>query len=166
MLATEAERKGANVMILTDFDTDGVKIAFELEGVTRIGIDFETIDQINKQLEAELNGEDPFTPESPPVVPVDDDEDDESIYKPDTEDLEPELDDILDIDELIEGRNTTDAWRNLEYLTQGLKRKSASNNLRVSIRYMPHEKKYINYLNKRHNGEKLILSSLRKTESS
>ena len=95
MLATEAERKGANVMILTDFDTDGVKIAFELEGVTRIGIDFETIDQINKQLKAELNGEDPFTPESPPVVPVDDDEDDESIYKPDTEDLEPELDEYI-----------------------------------------------------------------------
>ena len=30
---------------------------------------------------------------------------------------------ILDLDELIEGRNTTDAWRNLEYLTQGLKEK-------------------------------------------
>ena len=64
-----------------------------------------------------------FTPESPEVVPVDDDEDDESIYKPDMEDLEPELDDILDLDELIEGRNTTDTWTNLEYLTQGLEKK-------------------------------------------
>ena len=63
MLAMEAKRTGANVMILTDFDTDGIKIAFELEGITRIGIDFESVDQINKHLEAELNGEDPFTPE-------------------------------------------------------------------------------------------------------
>ena len=52
----EAKRTGGNVMILTDFDTDGVKIAFELEGVTRIGIDFESIDQINEYIEAELEG--------------------------------------------------------------------------------------------------------------
>ena len=105
MLAMEAKRKGANVMILTDFDTDGIKIAFQLEGITRIGIDFESVDQINKQLEAELNGEDPFAPETPEVEPVDDEEDDESIYRPDMEDLDPELGeiDILDIDELSSG---------------------------------------------------------------
>ena len=138
MLATEAKRTGANVMILTDFDTDGIKIAFELEGITRIGIDFESVDQINKHIEAELKGEDPFEPESPVVVPVDDD--DESIYKPDMEDFEPELDDILDLNELIEGRDATDTWRNLEYLTQGLKRKSISNNYRVPIEIHPMKK--------------------------
>ena len=60
--------------------------------------------------------------------------DDESIYKPDMEDLEPELDDILDLDELIEGRDTTDTWTSLKYLTQGFKRKSASNHARVPIK--------------------------------
>ena len=59
-------------MILTDFDTDGIKIAFQLEGITRIGIDFESVDQINEQLEAELNGDDPFAPETPEVEPVED----------------------------------------------------------------------------------------------
>ena len=68
MLAMEAKRTKANVMILTDFDVDGIKIAFELEGITRIGIDFESVDQINKQLKAELNDEDPFAPE-PGVAP-------------------------------------------------------------------------------------------------
>ena len=47
MLTMEAKITGGNVMILTDFDTDGVKIAFELECVTRIGIDCESID-LNK----------------------------------------------------------------------------------------------------------------------
>ena len=69
-LQRKAKRTGANVMILTDFDTDGIKIAFELEGVTRIGIDFESVDQINEHIEAELNGEDPFQPEAPEVVAV------------------------------------------------------------------------------------------------
>ena len=139
MLAEEGKKTGANVMVLTDFDTDGIKIAFELEGVIRVGIDFESIDQINEHIEAELNGEDPFKPkpESPEVVEVvevvEAEDDDESIYKPDMDDLEPELDDVLDIAELIEGRDSTDAWRNLEYLTIGLKRKSASNNARVPI---------------------------------
>ena len=139
MLAEEGKKTGANVMVLTDFDTDGIKIAFELEGVIRVGIDFESIDQINEHIEAELNGEDPFKPkpESPEVVEVvevvEAEDDDESIYKPDMDDLEPELDDVLDIAELIEGRDSTDAWRNLEYLTIGLKRKSASNNARVRV---------------------------------
>jgi hypothetical protein len=153
MLATEAKRTGANVMILTDFDTDGVKIAFELEGVTRIGIDFESIDQINEHIKAELDGEDPFELEAPEVEVEVVAPDDESIYKPDMEDLDPELDKILDLDELIEGRNTTDAWKNLEYLTQGLKRKSASNNARVPIIGTEHEKQYIDYLNKTYNNE-------------
>ena len=156
MLATEAKRTDGNVMILTDFDTDGVKIAFELEGVTRIGIDFESIDQINEYIETELNGEDPFEPEpeSPEEGPVDDDDEaDESIYKPDMEDLEPELNDILDLNELIEGRDATDTWKSLEYLTQGLKRKSAMNSARVPIEYTPHEKQYIKYLNKIYDGD-------------
>lgn len=153
ILAMEGKRTGANVMILTDFDTDGIKIAFQLEGITRIGIDFESIDQINEHLEAELNGENPFAPETPEVEPVEEEDDDESIYKPDMGDLEPELDDILDIAELIEGRNITDTWRNLKYLTQGLKRKSASNNARVPIQNTPHERQYIDYLLTTYNNE-------------
>jgi hypothetical protein len=150
MLVQAARKSGANVMVLTDFDTDGIKIAFELEGIIRIGIDFESVHQINKQLEAEFEGNDQFPPEPAAaevgsVEPVDDDE---SIYKPDMEDLEPELDDILDLDELIEGRNATDTWKNLEYLTQGLERISKSNRSRQPIKGTEHEKQYIDYLNK------------------
>ena len=65
------------------------------------------------------------------------------------EDLEPELDDILDIAELIEGRDSTDAWRNLEYLTQGLKEKVQAITHVCLLESTPHERKYINYLNKR-----------------
>ena len=147
--ATEAKRTGANVMILTDFDTDGIKIALELEGVTRIGIDFESIDQINEHIQAELDGDDPFEPEAPEVeVEVD-----ESIYKTHMEDLEPELDDILDLDELIEGRDATDTWTNLKYLTEGHKRKSEINSARVPIKGTKHERHYINYLNKTYDGD-------------
>ena len=152
MLAMEAKRKGANVMVLTDFDADGIKIAFELEGITRIGIDFESLDQINKHIEAELKGEDPFELELPPVGEEKED-DDESIYKPDMEDLEPELNDILDIDELIEGRNPASTWKGLEYLTQGLKRKNVFNHTLIPIENTLHEKRYINYLNTIYNDD-------------
>ena len=151
MLAMEAKRTGGNVMILTDFDTDGIKIAFELEGITRIGIDFESVDQINEHIKAELDGEDPFEPEPTLLGEVDDD-DDESIYKPDMEDLEPELDHILDRDELIEGRNSTDTWISLKRLTQGIKRQSRSNNKLVSIENTSHERQYIDYLNTEYNN--------------
>jgi hypothetical protein len=49
MLAHEADETGANVMVLTDFDADGIKIAFHVEGITRIGIDFDTVEEINAQ---------------------------------------------------------------------------------------------------------------------
>jgi len=149
MLAMEAKHKGANVMILTDFDSDGVKIAFELKGITRIGIDFESINQINEHIEAELDGEDPFEPEE--LLPLA--AEDESIYKPDTEDLEPELDDVLDIDELTEGRDSTDTWTSLENLTKGIKRKSPFSSTKVPIKYTDHERHYIDYLNTEHNDE-------------
>jgi hypothetical protein len=157
MLATEAKKTGANVMILTDFDVDGIKIAFQLEGVTRIGIDFDSIDEINKQIKAELEGKNPFEPESPGVPPVSpmDDEDDDSIYKPDMDDLDPELDHVLDLDELKEGRSKTDTHTSLEYLTQGLERKSRNNHKLVPIKGTKHERQYINYLlmNKAPDGE-------------
>lgn len=91
------------------------------------------------------------------MAPVDDDE---SIYKPDMEDLEPELDDILDIDELVEGRDTTDTWTSLKYLTQGLERKSKSNHKLVPIRKTSHEIQYINYLNKPYNYEGTTITYL------
>jgi hypothetical protein len=87
-------------------------------------------------------------------------EGDESIYKPDMDDLDPEYGDIdvLDLDELIEGRKKTDTWKNLEYLTQGVERKSKSNHKLVPIKRTKHEIQYINYLNKtyamsEHNGQ-------------
>ncbi|HJT83414.1 MAG TPA: hypothetical protein VJ697_02935, partial [Nitrososphaeraceae archaeon] len=153
MLAEEGKNTGANVMVLTDFDTDGIKISFELEGVIRVGIDFESIDQINKHIEAELKGEDPFESPLGATAAVDDDEEeDESIYKPDIDDLEPELDDVLDLEILIEGRNATDTWISLEYLTHYLKRKSSTNHKLVHIKGTPHEKRYINYLNRIYEG--------------
>lgn len=49
MLAQKAKEFGANVMMLTDFDASGIGLAFELEGITRLGIDFTKIDELNKQ---------------------------------------------------------------------------------------------------------------------
>ena len=72
------------------------------------------------------------------------------------EDLDPEFGgvDILDLDELIEGRDTTDTWKSLEYLTKGQERKSKSNHTLVPIRNTSHERQYINYLmNKTYNDE-------------
>ncbi|HSF49793.1 MAG TPA: hypothetical protein VLA74_03455, partial [Nitrososphaeraceae archaeon] len=63
------------------------------------------------------------------------------------------LDDILDLDELIEGRNTTDTWKNLKRFTEGLKRKSASNKAYIPIENTPHERHYIDYLNTEYNDE-------------
>ena len=142
MLAKKAKRTGANVMVLTDFDSDGVKIAFELEDVTRIGVDFESIDQINELIEAEIAGEDPFEPELLPLAEASD----ESIYKPDMKNLEPKLNKILDLNELREGRDSTDTWTSLERLTQGLRRQSPFNSRVIDIEGTPHENHYIDYL--------------------
>ena len=138
-------------MVLTDFDSDGIKIAFHIEGITRLGIDFDSINEINAQIGEELEELDE-SPEAPPVI-----DEDESIYKPDMEDLEPELGDIelLDINELVEGRDVADNWKSLEYLTQGFKRKSISNHKLVPIEGTVHEKHYIKYLKQIHsyNGQ-------------
>jgi hypothetical protein len=152
MLAQEAKKTGANVMVLTDFDSDGIKIAFHVEGITRIGIDFSTVDEINRQLKAELEGED-FRLEATP--PVSDEDEDESVYKPDMLDLDPtegEVD-ILDMDELVEGRGQNDNWTSLERLTQGIKRKSISNHKLVPIQLTAHERQYIKYLKQTHDGQ-------------
>lgn len=57
MLAQEARHYGANVMILTDFDADGIVIALNIENIIRIGIDSSSIDEIKTELEAEANTE-------------------------------------------------------------------------------------------------------------
>ena len=146
MLAQEAKYYNANVMVLTDFDADGVRIAFDIEGITRIGIDFDTIKEINKRIELELKGDE----SAPAVPPVDEDEDEneESVYKPDMDDLDPPFGDIeiLDFDELVEGRGDSDFWKSLKYLTEGIKRKSVGNHKLIPITGTPHEKLYINYL--------------------
>jgi hypothetical protein len=45
-LAAFASNSGANVVILTDFDISGVVIAFKVGNVTRIGIDFDTLEDL------------------------------------------------------------------------------------------------------------------------
>lgn len=46
-LAKEAAKTGAHVIVLTDFDASGVDIAFQLEGVTRLGVDPNTVEWLN-----------------------------------------------------------------------------------------------------------------------
>ena len=51
MLAHEAAKieNGARVAILTDFDSSGIDLAFTIKDVTRLGINLDTIDEINAQ---------------------------------------------------------------------------------------------------------------------
>jgi hypothetical protein len=163
MLTQEAKKTGANVMVVTDFDSDGLKIAFHVEGITRIGIDFTTIDEINMQLKAEFEAEDKdedFEPE--PEAPEVDDKD-ESVYKPDLLDLDPPKGELekLDIEELVEGRDPDDNWKSLEYLTKGLKRKSISNHKLVPIENTAREREYIKYLKQTHDGQETYLEFLK-----
>jgi hypothetical protein len=50
MLADNVE---ANVAVLTDFDSSGINLGFDLDRAYRIGIDFDTISEINQILESE-----------------------------------------------------------------------------------------------------------------
>ena len=126
MLAQEAKYYNANVMVLTDFDAGGVRIAFDIEGITRIGIDFDTIKEINKRIELELKGDKSHSGNCGWIQ--DEDENEESVYKPDMDDLDPPFGDIeiLDFDELVEGRGDSDFWKSLKYLTEGIKRNSVA----------------------------------------
>jgi hypothetical protein len=59
-LAELAESSGANVSILTDYDISGHVIAYKVPSVPRIGIDFDTLDDLNissKQLKELKQGE-------------------------------------------------------------------------------------------------------------
>ena len=49
-LAKEAGEKGAHVIILTDFDASGIEIAFQMVGVTRLGVDLDTVDWLNNHM--------------------------------------------------------------------------------------------------------------------
>jgi hypothetical protein len=52
MLAEEASRAfpaHANVGMLTDFDASGFELAYKIKGVTRLGINLHSIDEINEQ---------------------------------------------------------------------------------------------------------------------
>ena len=51
MLAQKATKNGAHVAILTDFDSSGILLAFDVKNVTRIGIGLDTIDEINQQVD-------------------------------------------------------------------------------------------------------------------
>lgn len=103
----EARHYGANVMLLTDFDSEGVHIAFSIEGITRIGIDPGSIDDINALEDAD---------EDCPSVGLDEEE---SVYLPDREDLQPEEIDTLVPADLAEERNSSWHWVNLDWLMNG-----------------------------------------------
>jgi hypothetical protein len=80
---------------------------------------------------------------------------DESIYKPDMEDLDPEFGEVelLDLEELVEGRNATDTWTSLYYLTKEFERESKGNHTLVRIKGTKHEKEFIKYLNQKYNDQ-------------
>ena len=130
------------VFVVTDFDSDRIKIGFNVEGI------FPLLTRLTSKLGRILEGEGGNGDEAPEVPPADEDEnEDETIYKPDLEDLDPPKGEIgeLDIEEL-EGRGVNDNWTSLDYLVKGFKRKSASNHKLVPIDRTPHEIHYINYL--------------------
>jgi hypothetical protein len=54
-LAEEAAKTGANVIILTDFDASGIEIAFKLNGVSRLGVDLDTIQWLNDRRGGDTN---------------------------------------------------------------------------------------------------------------
>ena len=49
MLAQEADKTGANVIMLTDFDSSGIELAYKIKGITRLGINLGSVDEVNKQ---------------------------------------------------------------------------------------------------------------------
>jgi len=142
LLAEEGKVTGANVMVLTDFDSDGIQIAFNIEGITRIGIDPTSIDEINAELKLETEDEDDLDADL---------EEEESVYKPNRENLEPEDVETLDPADLVEQRDENDNWISLDYLLKGLKRKDPDSSVRVPIEGTKHEKRYIKYLKQKYN---------------
>ena len=49
MLVQEADKTGANVIMLTDFDSGGIELAYKIKGITRLGINLGSVDEVNKQ---------------------------------------------------------------------------------------------------------------------
>jgi hypothetical protein len=49
MLAQEADKTVANVIMLTDFDSSGIELAYKIKGITRLGINLGSVDEVNKQ---------------------------------------------------------------------------------------------------------------------
>ena len=141
MLLQEARHHGTNVMILTDFDSEGIKIASSIEGIERIGIDPSSIDEINI-LEAEDEDLDPD------VLP--DIHEDESVYKPDREDLEPEEIDKLVPTDLTEQVDESENWINLDWLIKGFKKKDQDSSRRIPTIGTKHERWYQNYLQQKY----------------
>ena len=48
MLAKEAAGEWptqANVVMLTDFDASGIELAYKIKGITRLGINLDTVDE-------------------------------------------------------------------------------------------------------------------------
>lgn len=138
MLAKEGARYQANVMVVTDFDTDGIMIALNVEGTKRIGIDFSSIDEIN----AQILSEDKFLVDQ-----------DSPIYEPDNDNLEPADIDLLDIDKVAEEREVGDNWISLQNLIKGLKRKNGVDGRMVPIKRTQQQLDCIKYLRQVHTDE-------------
>jgi hypothetical protein len=51
ILSTKSEKQGCNIAILTDFDASGLVVAAKVACVYRVGIDFETLDDLELDIE-------------------------------------------------------------------------------------------------------------------
>jgi 5S rRNA maturation endonuclease (ribonuclease M5) len=51
VLSKKSEKEGCNIAILTDFDVSGLILATKVPGAYRIGIDFETLDDLGLDIE-------------------------------------------------------------------------------------------------------------------
>ena len=141
MLAQKAKAYGGNVMVLTDYDSDGIRIASYLENIVRIGIDYDTIKEINALIKKELD---------PQAVP-----EDEAIYIPDNDDLDPPAGQIeeLDVNDrgIVEMRPENDSWINLKKLTEGWYKKTLGDREYTKIERTPHQLSYIRVPEKESN---------------
>jgi hypothetical protein len=133
MLMQEARHYGANVMLLNDFDAEGVHMAFSIEGITRLGINASSIDEINVLEKCEDCPNGGLDAE-------------EFVYLPDREDLQPKGIDTLDPVDLAEERNIGYHWTNLDWLIKGFKKKDQDSSTKIPITDTEHEKWYQNYL--------------------
>jgi hypothetical protein len=142
MLAQAAKEYNANVAILSDFDAAGISLAISLQGIQRIGVDFDTIDDINNIID-EINK----NPEEKAKL----------ISKyPEVEEI---LNTKLTIELLQEKYNPADHWTQLLHLSNGEYRDKKDGQYWSIYNFngekLEHLENYRDYLNKEIGDTKL-----------